>query len=69
MLRPSTYRDIDRIEQKPPGAPTIYFVEMPEPRAKGLEKRHSRAVAQACDFCVRWARDRSGFNKRGRGCV
>lgn len=34
-----------RIESEPPGAPTIYFVDMPGSRAKGIEKRHSRRVA------------------------
>lgn len=35
-----------RIEQEPPGAPTIYFVDLPEARAKPVEKRHSHAVAR-----------------------
>lgn len=37
---------LHRIEQEPPSAPAIYFVEMPEPRAKRLEKRHARAAVR-----------------------
>lgn len=37
---------IRRIEEEPGAAPAIYFVEMPEPRAKRFEKRRSRAVAR-----------------------
>jgi Ca-activated chloride channel homolog len=35
---------LNRIESKH-DAPTIYFTEMPNSRAKGIEKRHSRRVA------------------------
>lgn len=32
--------------QEEPGAPTIYFIDMPGLHAKSIEKRHSRAVAR-----------------------
>jgi len=35
---------LNRIEEKP-DAPTIYFTEVPNSRAKGIEKRHSRRAA------------------------
>ena len=40
----SLQQTVKKIEEKP-DAPTIYFAEMPNSRAKGFEKRHSQHVA------------------------